>query len=306
VKVLVVDDDQGSLLVAKAAVEQSGHQCLTAEDGDEAWKLYRSERPEAVVTDLEMPGLNGLELCRAIRDDGTDSYTYLVLVTSHRSRDDVLAGMQAGADDYVSKPLDPFTLHTRLLVASRVTSLHADLARYRVALAEQARTDPLTKLFNRLKLTEDLDELDNRSNRYGQDYCLALCDVDHFKSYNDLYGHPAGDKALQAVARALSAEVLRSDRVYRFGGEEFLLLLPNQTLATAHALIERVRARVESLRIDHAGNPSGVLTISAGISASVQGNWTAGQRLLNDADLALYKAKAAGRNRVELSLAGTN
>ncbi|MFC9351793.1 diguanylate cyclase [Arthrobacter sp. NPDC057013] len=303
-KVLVVDDDQGSLLVAKAAVEQSGHQCLIAEDGDEAWKLYRSERPEAVVTDLEMPGLNGLELCRAIRDDGTDSYTYLVLVTSHRSRDDVLAGMQAGADDYVSKPLDPFTLHTRLLVASRVTSLHADLARYRVALAEQARTDPLTKLFNRLKLTEDLDELDNRSNRYGQDYCLALCDVDHFKSYNDLYGHPAGDKALQSVASALSAEVRRSDRVYRFGGEEFLLLLPHQSLAQAGILIERVRARVESLRIDHSGNPSGVLTISAGISASVQGKWTAGQRLLNDADLALYQAKAAGRNRVELTRAG--
>lgn len=122
-KVLVVDDDPGSLLVAEAAVEQSGHQCLTAADGDEAWKLYRSERPETVVTDLEMPGLDGLELCRAIRDDGPNSYTYLVLVTSHRSRDGVLAGMQAGADDYVSKPLDSFTLHTRLLVASRVTSL---------------------------------------------------------------------------------------------------------------------------------------------------------------------------------------
>ncbi|MEW1808960.1 response regulator [Pseudarthrobacter sp. NPDC080039] len=127
-RVLVVDDDPGSLLVARAAVEQSGHECITAPDGDTAWELYRSHQPHVVVTDLKMPGLDGLSLCRAIRTAETDNYTYLVLVTSHGSRNDVLAGMDAGADDYVTKPLDPFHLHTRLLAAQRVTTLHAELA----------------------------------------------------------------------------------------------------------------------------------------------------------------------------------
>jgi signal transduction histidine kinase len=127
-KVLVVDDDPGSLLVAQAAVEQSGHECLAAADGDIAWDLYQTCRPDVVVTDLQMPGLDGLSLCRAIRAAERDAYTYLVLVTSHGSREDVLAGMEAGADDYITKPLDPFLLHTRLLAANRVTALHADLA----------------------------------------------------------------------------------------------------------------------------------------------------------------------------------
>ncbi|MEO5315519.1 response regulator [Pseudarthrobacter sp. CC12] len=126
-RVLVVDDDPGSLLVARAAVEQSGHECITAADGDTAWELYRNHQPHVVVTDLSMPGMDGLSLCRAIRAADKDNYTYLVLVTSHGSRNDVLAGMDAGADDYVTKPLDPFHLHTRLLAAHRVTSLHSDL-----------------------------------------------------------------------------------------------------------------------------------------------------------------------------------
>ncbi len=126
--------------------------------------------------------------------------------------------MAAGADDYVTKPLDPFTLHTRLLAADRVTTLHAELAGYRSALAAQARTDPLTGLYNRLKLSEDLELLQSRSERYGQDYCLAICDVDNFKSYNDIYGHPAGDLALSAVASTLSGHARQSDGAYRFGG----------------------------------------------------------------------------------------
>jgi signal transduction histidine kinase len=126
--VLVVDDDAGSLLVAKAAVEKSGHRCIAAADGDEAWQLYQEHRPQVVVTDLMMPGLDGFELCRAIRADESGSYTYLVLLTSHGAREDILEGMRAGADDYVTKPLDPFVLHTRLLAARRVTSLHAALA----------------------------------------------------------------------------------------------------------------------------------------------------------------------------------
>jgi signal transduction histidine kinase len=126
--VLVVDDDPGSLLVAKAAVEKSGHHCIVASDGDMAWQLYQDHHPEVVVTDLMMPGLNGFDLCRTIRAAESGSYAYLVLLTSHGAREDVLEGMKAGADDYVTKPLDPFILHTRLLAARRVTTLHGALA----------------------------------------------------------------------------------------------------------------------------------------------------------------------------------
>ncbi|MGW9414561.1 GGDEF domain-containing response regulator [Arthrobacter cupressi] len=300
-RVLVADDDFGSRLVAQAAVEQSGHECIPAADGAIAWELYQRYRPQAVVSDLEMPGMDGLALCRAIRAADTDSYTYLVLVTSHGSQDAVVAGMNAGADDYMTKPLDPFTLHTRLLVAERVTSLHADLARYRAALAEQARTDPLTKLRNRLTLAGDLEQLRETAEHAGEQFSVVLCDVDYFKRYNDLYGHQAGDAALQAVADTLAAQVRQSDGVYRFGGEEFLIVLPRQSPSGARAFMTRAFEAVRGLGIAHTGNPPGVLTLSGGIAACTNSHRVSVDTLLHEADLALYGAKASGRNRVMVS-----
>lgn len=299
--VLVADDDPGSLLVAKAAVDRSGYDCLTAKDGDEAWAIFLEHRPDVVVTDWMMPGLDGLALCRAIRAQAADLYTYIVLLTSQGSRDDVLAGLEAGADDYVTKPLDPFVLHTRLLVAKRVTTLHADLAHYRKMLLQQARTDPLTGLSNRLKLTEDLTQLHARSQRYEEGYCLAMCDVDNFKSYNDIYGHPAGDQALQAVAAALATVARSSDGVYRYGGEEFLLVLPRQSKQGAKDMLKRALHAVQALKIPHTGDPTGHLTLSAGISAFTPGHHVDAAIVLGEADTALYTAKASGRNRVGLA-----
>jgi diguanylate cyclase (GGDEF)-like protein len=301
VKVLVADDDPGSLMVARAAVERSGHHCLAAADGDEAWALYLEHQPDVVVTDWMMPGMDGLALCRAIRAREQDLYTYVVLLTSQGSRDDVLAGLEAGADDYVTKPLDPFVLHARLLVARRITTLHADLAHYRRVLSRQARTDPLTGLDNRLKLSEDLEQLHRRSGRYGEQYSLAMCDVDNFKSYNDVYGHQAGDLALRAVGAALLGIVRKSDGVYRYGGEEFLLVLPQQSVSAAKALMERVLEAVRDLAIVHAGDPSGQLRLSAGISSFSADHRVDADTLVGEADAALYAAKAAGRNRVELA-----
>jgi two-component system chemotaxis response regulator CheY len=300
-KVLVADDDPGSLLVARAAVERSGHDCVAAADGGEAWALFQAHRPDVVVTDRMMPRMDGLELCRAIRAEEAELYTYIVLLTSQGSRDDILSGLEAGADDYVTKPLDPFVLHARLLVALRVTTLHADLAHYRKVLSEQARTDPLTGLHNRLKLSEDLEQLHAQSVRHGEEYSLAMCDVDNFKSYNDLYGHQAGDLALRAVASALGAEARRTDGVYRFGGEEFLLVLPRQGVNGAKAFMERAFSAVRDLAIPHAGDPSGQLRLSAGISAFSAGHVVSAETLLSEADAALYAAKAAGRNRVMLA-----
>lgn len=301
-KILVADDDPGSLMVARAAVERSGHDCLTAADGDEAWAMYLEHQPDVVVTDWMMPGMDGLALCRAIRAREADLYTYIVLLTSQGSRDDVLAGLEAGADDYVTKPLDPFVLHARLLVALRITTLHADLAHYRKVLSQQARTDPLTGLNNRLKLSEDLEQLHARSHRYAEGYCVAMCDVDNFKSYNDIYGHQAGDLALRTVAAALVGAARKADGVYRYGGEEFLLVLPNQSQLGAKASMERALNAVRELDIVHSGDPTGRLTLSAGISAFTADHRADAATLLGEADAALYAAKAAGRNRVELAL----
>ncbi len=298
-RVLVADDDAGVRLVAKTVVEDLGHECIEAVNGREAWNFYRQHQPNVLVTDRMMPpGLDGLQLCQAVRANERDSYTYIVLLTSLAEHGEVLAGIAAGADDYVIKPLDPFALHLRLLVAHRVTSLHLELSRYRAELSEQAQTDPLTKLNNRLKLTEDLDRLHRGSVRYGRAYSLALCDIDFFKHYNDTYGHQAGDKALQAVAAALARAGRQGEGTYRYGGEEFLVLLPEQGASTASAALERIRGDVQTLGIPHSASSSGVLTVSVGASSFVPGCDTDSDALLRQADVALYRAKAAGRNRV--------
>ena len=301
-RVLVADDDTGVRLVTRAVVEDLGHECLEAANGDDAWAMFQLHAPQVLVTDRTMPpGPDGLQLCRAVRDHESNTYTYLVLLTSLAKQDEVLAGIEAGADDYVIKPLDPFTLHSRLLVAHRVTSLHLELERYRMELAQQAQTDPLTKLNNRLKLSEDLTRLHHHSVRYGRGYSLALCDVDSFKLYNDIYGHQAGDKALQAVATALASSSRQGEGLYRYGGEEFLLVLPEQGPSAAAAALERLRTTVQGLGIVHEASAAGTLTISAGISSYIAGSGANSELLLRQADIALYEAKAAGRNQVGLA-----
>ncbi len=296
-KILVADDDLGSRLVAQAAVHALGHQCLVAVDGTEAWQLLQAERPDVLLSDRAMPGMDGLELCRQVRRL-SDGYTYIVLLTGHGQPQDVLAGMRAGADDYLAKPLNPLDLQARLLAAQRVTDLHTELARVRADLARQAHTDPLTGLRNRLSLNTDLDGLHRSSARDGRTYAVALCDVDFFKRYNDTYGHLADDLALRTVAAALTSQLREGDRIYRYGGEEFLILLPEQDEAGAGKALNRVRQQLERCGVKHdAGGPTGVLTLSCGIAVAEPGSPTAGQ-VLADADAALYEAKAGGRDTV--------
>ena len=297
-KVLVADDDFGSRIVAESVVRGLGHECLTAADRTGAWELIQSECPDVLISDRGMPGMDGLELCRRVRGhDGR--YTYIVLLTSHAKPEDVLAGMLAGADDYLTKPLDPVALQARLLAAGRVTELHLELARARAELSLQARTDPLTGLRNRLSLNADLEDLHRVSARYGRSYAVALCDVDLFKHYNDRYGHPAGDRALVVVAATLVDQLRDVDMVYRYGGEEFLVLLPEQSVEGAVVAMERVRRRLELAGIEHlSGGPSGVLTLSVGVCGPQPGGRRTAEDVLAAADAVLYEAKAAGRNQV--------
>ena len=299
-RVLVADDEPVSRLLVATVVERLGHECVAADDGEGAWRRFDQDKPEVLITDRMMPGIDGLELCRRVRADQRAGYTYIVLVTALGDREEVLRGMEAGADDYLVKPVDPFELKPRLIAAQRVTGLHAELDRSRAELARLARTDPLTRLANRRSLEDDLRLLHARSERYGRSYCVAMCDVDRFKAFNDTYGHQAGDEALRAVAGRVAKEVRAGDGVYRYGGEELLLVLPEQTLETGLVAVERVRMAVERLAIPHAAVPEGVVTLSVGISAYRPGDGDTVGELLEQADAALYRAKAAGRNRVAL------
>jgi diguanylate cyclase (GGDEF)-like protein len=301
-RILVVDDEPLSRHVLQAAVEQLGHEWTTAENGQAAWQCFNQDRPDVLITDLLMPEVDGLELCRRVRADTRAGYTYIILVTVLGERHDVVRGMDAGADDYLIKPVQLFDLQARLIAAQRVTDLHAELDRRRAELAHLARHDPLTGLGNRRSLQEDLEVLHARSQRYGRRFAVTMCDLDRFKAYNDTHGHQAGDQALRTVAATIAQELRGGDSVYRYGGEEFLLILPEQTPDTALVAVERVRSAVQRLAIPQpAAGPGDMLTLSAGIAAFDPDEAPTAGELLKRADAALYRAKAAGRNQIALA-----
>jgi diguanylate cyclase (GGDEF)-like protein len=305
-RILVAEDDAATCLVLEAAVRSLGHDCVVATSGEEAWRLFETVDVEAVISDRMMPGIDGVELCRRIRACERDTYTYFIFLTAFDKKADVLSGMEAGADDYLVKPLDIDDLRMRLFVASRVTSLHrklsqqsAQLEQLNRQLFDQSRTDPLTQLGSRLRLSEDLENIRARADRYGHSCCAVMCDVDFFKAYNDSKGHLAGDEVLQAVSRAFMNTTRSGDQVYRYGGEEFLILLPEQSLADGLAAAERYRQAIEELAIPHDANPTNnVVTISAGVAVLSHSEGKSVGAWLNEADAALYGAKQLGRNRV--------
>jgi len=306
VKVLVADDDPTSRLIAQAAVESLGHDCATATDGAQAWDAFRTDRPDVVISDWNMPGFTGIQLFRNIRADDSGAYPYLILLTSESTLYKAIEGMRAGADDYLIKPLDPDALRIRLIAAARVTALHDQLTVQRtelealnLTLTSIALQDALTGVGNRRALELEFEQLEARVARYGHRYCLAMVDIDNFKSFNDIYGHQAGDQALRDVASQLKAHARKGDALYRFGGEEFLCILPEHAVPGGAIAVERMRLGVEAFGIPHSENAGGLLTISAGLSVLYPGDIRPVDEVLKEADDALYRAKALGRNRVE-------
>jgi len=308
-RVLIAEDEAVSRAILRRSVEKLGHECLAAENGQAALELYRSTPAiDLVISDWMMPGIDGPALCRLIREDKREGYTYFIFLTALGDKGHLLAGLAAGADDYLSKPLDRDELQVRLASAYRVTQLHKRLAgqyeqleKLNERLFQESREDPLTHLGNRLRLEEDLDVLQARSRRYGHSYAVALCDVDLFKEYNDRYGHPAGDRVLEEVAAAIARNRRSGDTAYRYGGEEFLIVLPEQTLKAAASTADHLRKTVQRLRIPHEANvTTRMVTISAGVAALSRGDSKSARELLEQADAALYTAKESGRNRVAI------
>jgi diguanylate cyclase (GGDEF)-like protein len=245
-----------------------------------------------------------------LTDRGT--YTYLLFTSGHASKRDFVDAVRAGADDCLAKPIDVDDLEARLIAAARVVSAYRALAERNVdlrhdarALFHAARIDPLTGIANRLRLEEDLEVFQAQAMRYGRLVSVAMCDLDAFKRYNDHYGHVAGDEALRRIARATRQTLRRADRVYRYGGEEFLAILPEQAPDRAGAAMERVRSAVEHLGIVHApGAKHPVVTISIGLApVSFDGDESL-RAAIARADHALYRAKAGGGNSLEIESRG--
>jgi diguanylate cyclase (GGDEF)-like protein len=314
VKILIADDSPTPRLLLKRELERLGHECIVAEDGLQAWEMFQGSGVEVVISDWMMPGLDGDELCRRVRADPDAPYAYFVLLTSLDDKRHVVAGMEAGADDYLTKPFGHEDLETRLIAAARVSALHrqiaaqrAELERLNEILFDDSRRDSLTGLGNRRGQDEDLRIMAERAERYGDTFSVALFDVDRFKAFNDTAGHQAGDEVLRTVAATLAAECRGGDVVYRYGGEEMLVVLPAQTPDAARTAAERLRAAVEARAVPHPGiEGGGVVTVSGGVATYEPGRGDDVASLLKRADSALYAAKEGGRNRVEVGAGGVH
>lgn len=306
-RVLIAEDDPVSRMILKRSVEMLGHGCLAVEDGQKAWELFqKTPEVDVIISDWMMPEVDGLELCARVRErehhgDVDGLYTFFVFLTALGDKEHLLEGMRAGADDYLSKPLDRDDLQVRLLAAERMNALHRRLHNLNAKLFASARRDPLTGVANRLQLREDLKALDDRAKRYGHGFCAVICDVDSFKAYNDAHGHQAGDKVLERVANVISERLRAGDTVYRYGGEEFLVILPEQDEESGRMVAERLRHSVEELAIAHESRtpPGAVVSVSVGLAALTPGEKRTFEDLLKEADEALYRAKEGGKNRVE-------
>lgn len=311
-RILIADDDSTSRIMLNAIVSKLGHECCVALDGTSAWEQLASKQFDVLLTDWMMPGVDGPELCARVRKELGDHYVYIVLITKLADSKQILEGMGAGADEYLIKPVDPFAVQTRMIAAERVISLHRQLVDFgskleeaNVELLEQSLTDVLTGLSNRRRMGEDLERVHARALRAGRPYGLVLFDIDHFKLYNDHYGHPAGDDVLREVADCLRRSTRAGEHMYRYGGEELLLLLPDCTPDDAAKTANRVCQAVSDTAISHHARPDTphVVTISGGVCCWTPGCGLLAAELLRQADEALYRAKSAGRNCVQLATA---
>lgn len=307
-KILIAEDSASSRMVIERALISLGHDCITVEDGAQAWDSFQGSDVEVIISDWMMPGMDGDELCRRVRAHPTAPYAYFIILTSLEGRTHVINGMRAGVDDYLTKPFDDDELEARLIAAARVTELHhrlarqgAELERLNARLFEDSRRDHLTELGNRQRLDEDLHQWTVRAVRYGHVFSIALLDIDRFKRYNDSFGHQAGDVVLRSVGQTLRGECRLGDIAYRYGGEEFMVALAGQTLEHAKTAAERMRAAVEALRIPSGVSDAEVVTVSIGVAELAAVDAGSFARLLARADTALYKAKQSGRNRVVLN-----
>lgn len=298
-KVLVAEDNRFFRRLVEASLQQWGHEVLGCEDGSQAWDLLVQDAPPRLaLLDWEMPKLEGVEICRRLRALKDRPYVYLILLTAKSRKDDIIQGLDSGADDYVTKPFDPVELRVRLRAATRILQLQEDLMAACEAAEQRAKEDPLTGLWNHSAILDILRKELDRSKRSGGRLGLILADVDHFKRINDSYGHLVGDRVLRSMARVMNENVRFHDSVGRYGGEEFLVVLPDCYEADVVHTAERLR---KAILEDCVRDRERVLrTMSFGCTC-VDGRMPMClDSVVHAADDALYQAKRKGRNRIEM------
>jgi diguanylate cyclase (GGDEF)-like protein len=300
-KVLVADDSRIYRKLVEQTLSEKQYAVLFAKNGQEAIDLFSEHQPSLVITDWMMPDLTGIELCERIRNHSRNSYTYIIILTGITEKNELVKGLAAGADDYLTKPFHSNELLARVGVGRRIVELHRQLEAKNSLLQELALTDSLTGLPNRRAIEDWATRQLSGAIRYGFSFLVVLADLDHFKSVNDTYGHDAGDTVLKKFAEILKANSRRSDICGRIGGEEFLFVLTHTTQDNAKIVIERIRAELQAAKFDFDGT-SLTVTASFGLASFDTSQPADFNRLVTQADVALYAAKRAGRNRVEIAV----
>jgi two-component system, cell cycle response regulator len=298
-KILIADDSLVSRHLLEATLRKWGYEVVVACDGEQALALLQTEdAPAVAILDWMMPGITGLEVCRRVRQRAREPYTYILLLTSKSQKEDLIEGMEAGADDYITKPFDQHELQVRLRAGTRLVDLQAELLSAREALREQATKDSLTHLWNRSSIFDILCRELARGQREHTPVGVVMVDLDHFKSINDNYGHFAGDAVLCEAARRMQNAVRQYDSIGRYGGEEFLILLSGCDEEASLSQAERLRKQLAQLQISLQDSTISI-SASFGVTTALPGqSWTP-EELIHKADEALYLAKRRGRNRVE-------
>jgi two-component system cell cycle response regulator len=299
-KILLAEDSPVYRHLISGHLKEWGFDLQIAKDGAVAWELLQApDAPRLVLLDWVLPKIEGVELCRRMRKaQSLSDYTYIVLLTGKDAKNDLLEGMRAGADDYLAKPFHPPELKARLLAGKRILDLQEELVSARESLRVAATYDFLTGLMNRGEIVAWLDRELVRAKRETSPVGVILVDIDHFKSVNDSHGHSAGDAVLKEVARRLKSDLRVYDGAGRYGGEEFVLILPGCDRATTVRRAEEIGRLVSSTGVM---SPKGIeqVTVSMGVTCAAGDRNANVEALLNEADLALYRAKENGRNRVE-------
>lgn len=303
--ILVVDDDIVSRSVIEKYLTKAGFSVVTASDGHHALGQFDQQFFPIVLTDWMMPGIDGPQLCRLIREKQTDGYVFIILITARGSKTDIVSGLESGADDYLTKPIHPDELVARINTGIRILKLEQSLKKANEESRVLSITDPLTGCFNRSYLNERFVRELQRARRYSRPLSIVLADIDHFKKVNDTHGHQAGDKVLKIFSNCIKKEIRKKiDWVVRYGGEEFLIVLPETRIAGAYAMAERLRLAVQS-EIIHAGLATINITASFG-GVCVPFKRKAVDRVTMEqlvylADAKLYQSKSNGRNCVNIA-----
>lgn len=302
--ILVAEDSAVYRRLIETHLNDWGFDFQCVRDGKEAWKvLSKKDAPRLALLDWVLPEIDGVELCRRLRNRPEDApYTYTILLTAKNRKDEMLEAMNAGADDFLAKPIDPLELRARLLVGKRIVDLQQKLVSANTALQFVASHDFLTGAWNRSEIVAFMQRELARARRDATPVGIVLVDVDHFKKVNDDLGHETGDVVLKEVTERLTCSLREYDGVGRYGGEEFLLVIPGCDQATTVRRANQIR---ELVCVKPIVTPHGPVTITVSMGATTAQSSTNSELILRDADSALYQAKRNGRNRVEQPSAAT-